>query len=147
MDGRIAPLLLAVALAACSRERTYRSPPEAGGAAQPTDTWVGQPSDLSPEQVRTVQRALVDRGFPIELSGAFDAQTRTAMGDFQRSRGLPATGNLTPDTAEALGLDPREVMPVRGSGADHEPADPARRDDAVPERPDEAAPERLEPRY
>jgi hypothetical protein len=49
-----------VAFAACSsRERAY-SP---GPAAEEAD--VIQPSELSPEQVRVVQRALADRGFAV----------------------------------------------------------------------------------
>ena len=84
-------------------------------AASEQQTSVVQPSDLSPEQVRLVQRALSDRGFALDLSGRFDERTQTALGDFQRARGLPATGNLNQPTVEALGLDPREVMPVRGT--------------------------------
>ena len=105
--------LTLVALAACNRQRTYESPPVASGSAQ--DTWVADANDLSPEQVRTVQRALADRGFVVEPSGRFDDQTKMALNDFQRSRGLPETGNLSADTAAALGIDPNEVMPVRGS--------------------------------
>jgi peptidoglycan hydrolase-like protein with peptidoglycan-binding domain len=78
-------------------------------------TAVVQPSDLSNEQVRIVQRALSDRGFALDLTGSFDERTQTALSDFQRARGLPATGNLNQPTVEALGLDPRDVMPVRGS--------------------------------
>ena len=81
-------------------------------------------SDLSPEQVRLVQRALADRGYPVNLTGAFDGQTQTALSQFQRARGLPADGKLDPSTLETLGIDPRDVMPVRGpseeTGAAHE---------------------------
>jgi peptidoglycan hydrolase-like protein with peptidoglycan-binding domain len=108
-------LLVTVALVACNRERTHTTPaPTASTARDTSGTWVAQGSDLSPEQVRMVQRALGDRGFPVELSGSYDPQTRTALSDFQRSRGLPSTGNLNSDTAAALGLDPNQVMPVRG---------------------------------
>jgi peptidoglycan hydrolase-like protein with peptidoglycan-binding domain len=74
-----------------------------------------QPSELSSEQVRLVQRALSDRGFALDLTGSFDERTQSALSDFQRTRGLPATGNLNQPTVEALGLDPRDVMPVRGT--------------------------------
>jgi peptidoglycan hydrolase-like protein with peptidoglycan-binding domain len=81
-------------------------------------------SDLSPEQIRLVQRALADRGYPVDLTGVFDSHTQTALAQFQRARGLPADGKLDPSTLETLGIDPRDVMPVRGSeqdsGAAHE---------------------------
>jgi peptidoglycan hydrolase-like protein with peptidoglycan-binding domain len=50
----------------------------------------------------------------VDLTGHFDDRTQTALMDFQRARGLPSTGNLNQPTVEALGIDPREVMPVRG---------------------------------
>jgi peptidoglycan hydrolase-like protein with peptidoglycan-binding domain len=112
-------LLMAVAsLAGCmSREKTYSatpSPPSAAASADHHVAAVIQPSELSPEQVRTVQRSLAGRGFAVDASGTFDDRTQTALMDFQRARGLPATGNLNNPTVEALGIDPRDVMPVRG---------------------------------
>jgi peptidoglycan hydrolase-like protein with peptidoglycan-binding domain len=126
---RILCLTAILALAACassSKEHssgstyggstTTPSTPSASAAGQAgTGTAVIQPSELAPEQVRLVQRALSDRGFAVDLSGAYDDRTQTALMDFQRARGLPATGNLNSPTVEALGLDPRDVMPVRGS--------------------------------
>ena len=106
----------AAALLACSNKaRTY-----GGSAAEPAppasaQAAVIQPSDLSPEQIRLVQRSLVDRGFAVDPGGTFDDRTQTALMDFQRARGLPATGNLNQSTIDALGLDPRDVMPVRGT--------------------------------
>jgi len=111
-------ILAFTVLAACaSRERTYSGGTASTGAAPPMNdqSAVIQPSDLSPEQVRLVQRSLVDRGFAVDLTGNFDDRTQTALMDFQRARGLPATGNLNAPTVEALGIDPRDVMPVRGT--------------------------------
>ncbi len=105
-------LLFACSHGASSSSGTASNPPAATSNQQ---TAVVQPSDLAPEQVRLVQRALTDRGFALDLSGAFDDRTQTALMDFQRARGLPTTGNLNRPTVEALGLDPRDVMPVRGS--------------------------------
>ena len=111
-------LFVAVAaLLACSnRARTYEgnasAEPASPASAQPA---VIQPSDLSPEQVRLVQRSLVDRGFAVDPGGTFDDRTQTALMDFQRARGLPAKGELNQPTIDALGLDPRDVMPVRGT--------------------------------
>jgi peptidoglycan hydrolase-like protein with peptidoglycan-binding domain len=108
-------LLLACSHGASSSGGTASSSPAAANAPQTT---VVQPSELSPEQVRLLQRALTDRGFALDLSGQFDDRTQTALMDFQRARGLPTTGNLNRPTVEALGLDPREVTPVRGSSQD-----------------------------
>ena len=80
------------ALAACSsRERSYSGGTAPTSAAPPVNdqSAVIQPSDLAPEQVRLVQRSLVDRGFAVDLTGNFDDRTQTALMDFQRARGLP----------------------------------------------------------
>jgi peptidoglycan hydrolase-like protein with peptidoglycan-binding domain len=99
-----------VAAAACSsREKGYSTAP----AETAEEASVIQPSELSPEQVRVVQRALADRGFAVELTGEYDSSTRSALTAFQRARGLPATGNLNSPTVEALGIDPSDVTPVR----------------------------------
>lgn len=109
----------AAALCACHREATYETPRSAAPAASAADeTWVAQPTELSTDQVQLVQKALSGRGFQVDATGTFDAATQTALADFQRSRGLPATGNLNADTAAALGLDPRQVRPAAsGEGA------------------------------
>lgn len=119
-------ILSAVAMiaVACSAHRA--ASPGASGAEPEASARPGAlpASDLSPEQVRLVQRALADRGYPVNLTGAFDGQTQTALSEFQRARGLPADGKLDPSTLETLGIDPRDVMPVRGpaeeTGAAHE---------------------------
>jgi peptidoglycan hydrolase-like protein with peptidoglycan-binding domain len=81
-------------------------------------------SELSPEQIRLVQRALADRGYPVDLTGVFDSPTQGALAEFQRARGLPADGKLDQSTLDTLGIDPRDVMPVRGSDEEHEPRVP-----------------------
>ena len=151
--NRLAVLALTLAALACNRERTY-APAAPTASSEVAGTWVAQPSELSPEQVRTVQRALADRGFAVEPSGVFDGATKVALGDFQRSRGLPETGNLNADTAASLGIDPAEVMPARRGEATTRGAgeDAATAPSSVPERPPEAEPEpreepRVEPRY
>jgi peptidoglycan hydrolase-like protein with peptidoglycan-binding domain len=108
-------------LAGCmSHERSAGSDRAVASPAQARSDQAGvaQPSEFAPEQVRTLQRALADRGFAVDLTGRFDDHTQTALQDFQRARGLPPTGNLDQPTVEALGLDPREVLPVRGE-SDH----------------------------
>ena len=152
-------ILAALALAACSHSRSSKGEEAASSGTQPGDkTWVAQPGDLSPEQVRVVQRSLGDRGFAVELTGNYDDQTRVALSDFQRSRGLPATGNLNAETAAALGIDPADVMPVRGRtqtapapGAQPQGATPAEPPAAEPPTaeppPDEPVSPRVEPNY
>ena len=115
---RKAALAIAVAAAVvgCNRQSTYEAPRSSAPADEPSDdAWVAQPTDLSEEQVRLVQRALTTRGFQLDPSGTFDAATQTALADFQRSRGLPATGNINADTAAALGIAPEEVRPARSN--------------------------------
>ena len=116
-------LFLAAALAACASQQRMPSDTAATTSSTGDQTAVIQPSSLSPEQVRLVQRSLADRGFAVDLSGRFDDPTRQALSQFQAARGLPATGNLTPPTVQALGLDPRDVMPVRGDST-ADPRDP-----------------------
>jgi peptidoglycan hydrolase-like protein with peptidoglycan-binding domain len=119
-----------VLLAGCmSHERSAQSDRAASRASemQRQQATVARPSDFSPEQVRTLQRALSDRGFAVDLTGRFDDRTQTALMDFQRARGLPSTGNLNRPTVEALGIDPREVMPVRGENEEGEKASPQMR--------------------
>lgn len=113
---RKAALALAAALAAagCNRQSTYETPRTSAPEGAPADdAWVAQPTELSEEQVRLIQQALSARGFQVDSTGTFDATTQTALADFQRSRGLPATGNVNADTAAALGLSPEQVRPAR----------------------------------
>jgi peptidoglycan hydrolase-like protein with peptidoglycan-binding domain len=65
---------------------------------------------LARSAVRNIQQRLRQRGY---YSGAPDGvwgpRTERAVVRFQRSRGLEATGNLTPTTATALGLNPNNL--------------------------------------
>jgi peptidoglycan hydrolase-like protein with peptidoglycan-binding domain len=118
MRKAVLALAAAAAVAGCNRQSTYETPrSSAPSSAGADETWVAQPSDLSEEQVRQVQRALTGRGFQVDATGTFDAATQTALAEFQRSRGLPATGNLNADTAAALGISPDDVRPSRTEAA------------------------------
>jgi peptidoglycan hydrolase-like protein with peptidoglycan-binding domain len=110
--------LAALAVLACAHQEAASSGGTTGGAAAPaaaSSAPAVAPSDLSTEQIRLVQRSLIDRGFAVDPTGSFDDRTRTALMDFQRARGLPASASLDQPTVDALGLDPRDVMPVRGA--------------------------------
>lgn len=68
---------------------------------------------LSPEQIRLVQRALADKGYSNPVNGQLDEGTRSSLISFQRSHDLPMTGTLDSRTVDALGFDARQVTPVR----------------------------------
>ena len=56
--------------------------------------------------VEAVQEALTERGFePGKIDGAMGSRTRNALREFQRSVGLPSTGEIDAATIAALGLD------------------------------------------
>ena len=74
------------------------------------EEYYGQNGDDSSDQyanatVAAVQQRLAREGYYRgEIDGVFGAETRAAVADYQRSRGLRVTGALTPDTVRALGL-------------------------------------------
>ncbi len=116
---RVLSIVAFAAVTGCASQSAY-----SGGAAStaaPSASEQGvEGSNLSPEQVRVVQRSLADRGFAVDLTGALDDRTQTALMDFQRARGLAATGQVDASTIDALGIDPRDVAPVRGPDPDTE---------------------------
>ena len=113
MTGRALSILVLVAAAACGHGASDVRPEHPAQAAPPAAPGPDAiaPSQLSPEQVRLVQRALSDRGFAVEVNGQYDAATAAAVTEFQRTRGLAASGALGPSTIESLGLDARELAP------------------------------------
>ena len=118
---RRVPIIVAfAALAGCASQSAY-----SGGAASTTappasEQGTAEWTNLLPEQVRVVQRSLADRGFAVDLTGTLDDRTQTALMDFQRARGLDTTGRIDASTIDALGIDPRDVAPVRGLDPDSE---------------------------
>jgi N-acetylmuramoyl-L-alanine amidase len=65
---------------------------------------------LSRDVVLVVQQQLRREGFYAGRSdGAWGPRTAAAVANFQRARGLPQTGELSPQTIAALGLDPNNL--------------------------------------
>jgi peptidoglycan hydrolase-like protein with peptidoglycan-binding domain len=61
--------------------------------------------DLSPEEIRIVQRVLIERGLLIgEADGVLGVRTRQALNVFQRRQGFQATGTIDTRTVAALGV-------------------------------------------
>lgn len=71
------------------------------------------PADLDRETIRAVQRALAAQGLTVGAAdGRWGDQTESAIGNFQRARGMPASGRLDAPTLAALGLLPGGAKPV-----------------------------------
>jgi peptidoglycan hydrolase-like protein with peptidoglycan-binding domain len=63
------------------------------------------PNSLNNSQVRQVQTALNKDGFnPGRADGIWGAHTRTALENFQKSKGMTSNGRLTQGTLAALGV-------------------------------------------
>ena len=68
--------------------------------------------------VEAVQEALAERGFePGKIDGAMGSRTRNALREFQRSVGLPSTGEIDAATIAALGLEPPDSGETPPAGA------------------------------
>ena len=93
LDGDTAALL-----------RDASAPPPANVASS------GVRDPLEPRVIRGVQVRLRQLGFyhgPAD--GVWGSGTQDAVSDFQKSRGLQATGALTPSTAAMMGLNPNDL--------------------------------------
>lgn len=65
---------------------------------------------LAPEVVRAIQGRLRQLGFyPGQIDGIWGPSMQSSLERFQQGRGLQATGQLTPATTTALGLDPNNL--------------------------------------
>lgn len=70
---------------------------------------------LAPDVVRTIQTRLRSLGFYSgQVDGIWGPAMQSALQRFQQGRGLQATGQLTPATATALGLDPNNLSAPPG---------------------------------
>ena len=65
------------------------------------------PGDLDSATIRAVQQALEKRGFRVgPADGTWGPRTESAIGNFQRARGMNASGELDAHTLSGLGLLP-----------------------------------------
>jgi peptidoglycan hydrolase-like protein with peptidoglycan-binding domain len=65
------------------------------------------PADLGPAAVRAIQQALDRQGLQAgPVDGVWGERTVSAIGNFQRARGMPASGELDAHTLAALGFLP-----------------------------------------
>jgi peptidoglycan hydrolase-like protein with peptidoglycan-binding domain len=63
------------------------------------------PAPVAPSaRIKSVQRALDDFAYgPVRASGVYDADTKAAIERFERSRGLPVTGQISDRLVRELG--------------------------------------------
>jgi peptidoglycan hydrolase-like protein with peptidoglycan-binding domain len=83
-------------------------------------------ADLERSTIRAIQHALDQQGLQVgPVDGVWGEQTTTAVANFQRARGMPASGELDAHTLAALGLLPggRKGAEVARSGRVPEAAD------------------------
>lgn len=75
---------------------------------------LGSPNPLwADADIARAQRQLLERGFdPGPLDGLMGPRTRSAIGAFQRDRGLPASGRLDGATLEALAAPGETAAPA-----------------------------------
>jgi len=83
------------------------------------------PADLGRTTIRAIQQALDKQGFKVgQADGAWGERTTTAIGNFQRARGMAASGELDAHTLAALNLLPGGDRPAPGrAGQPLRPAD------------------------
>ena len=63
-------------------------------------------SDMTTDEVRTVQQALAAEGYdPGRSDGAMTNDTRAAIREFQKDNGIVVTGGLDAKTAARLGIE------------------------------------------
>jgi peptidoglycan hydrolase-like protein with peptidoglycan-binding domain len=88
--------------AVASTQQTAQTAPASGGLR------MGE--QLEPRVIRGVQRRLRAVGFYSgPADGIWGPDTQQALTEFQKSRGLQASGALTPTTASMLGLNPNDL--------------------------------------
>ena len=76
------------------------------------------------DEVRQLQEQLLLRGYsPGPIDGALGGQTRAALRDYQKTEGMPITGDLTDQTKAMLGIgaSPLRARPFSNTAAPQPP--------------------------
>jgi peptidoglycan hydrolase-like protein with peptidoglycan-binding domain len=67
-------------------------------------------ADGSRSDIKKAQQSLADKGYdPGPVDGVLGAQTRRAIGQYQKAEDLPVTEHLDAKTASRLGVEPESV--------------------------------------
>lgn len=79
----------------------------------------GAPVYIGPNGVRQIEQKLQDQGQKVSsVDGQWDSDTAQALSDFQRSKGITATGQLNLKTLSELGIDLQQLGKGGQSGQD-----------------------------
>ncbi len=103
----------ALAFPALAQQQGQQSMPSQSGqqssqhSGQQSSQMRISPENLSQDQVEQLQQALNDKGFDAgDVDGIWGPETRAALRNFQEEHGMKgASGQLDPETLQALGLD------------------------------------------
>jgi hypothetical protein len=88
-------------------------PADTGSATSPSEPQLTlDPAGLSRDQVRTLQAALIRQGARIEVDGVVGPETRRAIANLQKSKGLPPSAELDAQTLTALDLIMSDFVPA-----------------------------------
>ncbi|MDW3206933.1 MAG: peptidoglycan-binding protein [Alphaproteobacteria bacterium] len=92
--------------------------PQSKAAPPPADSPIAQPTAIGPPpvtvaEIRTLQRNLGRLGYdPGPVDGIMGPATRRALRAYESARGLPVTGNATPDLLDAVAQDVAALPPA-----------------------------------
>lgn len=101
--GEASEKVLAALLTAPIRKAEAKAPPAARPAPAPVQQPVVTGSTNSDPKLMAAQKALAKIGYgPVSIDGKMGSETRNAIKSFERDRGMPETGELSPQVVRAL---------------------------------------------